>query len=409
VAAGDVGSKLLAFAATTLMVRLATPAQMATLSLFVTLQTVLLQLTDLGLGVSMVRHLAGQRAEPETERAFVRTVLIARLLLMGVVGIPVVTLGPWLLTHVLHRPLFLEPLYFATLSIVGGGLLALAISYLQARRRFLALSLLRMGEGGGKLLLLAGLVLFIGFSVRGVLWIQVLVLLLLGIAGLFLLPARVLGGGSSRAEVHGLFVLSSWILLATLVHMIAFQLDTLMLGLLSTPEELGIYGAGLRLSSPLQMLAGILGTVFLPEAMQHREPAAARRFLLRSLRATVPLGLIGLLGAAAVSLPLPHFFPQYVGLRPVFLLLCLGLGSYALIAAGQGIVIARERTHWVAAVAIGQLMCNAAGNALLIPRLGARGAALATGVTWVLSTATYAALAWRVTCSRRSDPTPTKA
>jgi O-antigen/teichoic acid export membrane protein len=389
VASGDGVSKLLAFVGTALMVRLATPEQMGAITIFITLQTILLQLTDLGLGVALVKHTAGDGGAPA---GLERTVLTARSLLVAVVGLPALLAGPWIAVHVLQRPIFAEPVRYAALAIVGGGLLAFATSCLQARRRFLALSLVRIGEGSTRLALLLGLVLVLGFSVPGVLWIQVLAPLLVGLVGLSLVPRAAFARGGSRTELRELFDLSRWILVATLVHMFAFQLDTLMLGALSTPDEVGSYGAGLRLSSPLVMLAGVLGTVFLPEAMRHREPAGARRFFLRSLRLTVPLGALGLAAALLAGLLLPGLFPQYARLLPVFALLSAGLATYAMAAAGQGVVFALDRTELVAAVAAGQFAFNLAGNALLVPRFGALGAAITTGTAWVLSAIVYAAL-----------------
>lgn len=405
VASGDGASKLLAFVGTAVMVRLASPEQMGAITIFITLQTILLQLTDLGLGVALVKHTAGPGgpAGAGTPAGFERTVLTARALLVAAVGLPALLAGPWLAAHVLHRPIFAEPVRFAALAIVGAALLAFATSYLQARRRFLALSLVRIGEGASRLALLLALVLVLGFSVPGVLWIQVLAPLLVGLVGMSLLPRAAFARGGSRTELRELFDLSRWILVATLVHMFAFQLDTLMLGALSTPGEVGSYGAALRLSSPLVMLAGVLGTVFLPEAMRHRGIAEARRFFLRSLRLTVPLGALGLAAALACGLLLPRFFPQYERLLPVFALLSAGLATYAMVAAGQAVVFALERTELVAGVAAGQFLFNLAGNALLVPRLGALGAALTTGTAWVLSAVAYATLVlWLTRPSRQA-------
>jgi len=217
------------------------------------------------------------------------------------------------------------------------------------------------------------------------------------------MPRGLLARAGSAGEVRALFDISRWILLATLIQMLAFQLDSLLLGVLSSREQLGAYGAGLRLSSPLQLLAGALGTVLFPAAMQHRAPHAARRFFLRSLRVTVPLGVLGLAVAVAVSPWLLRVFPQYADLRPVFLLLSAGLATYAAAAGGQGVVLALERAELVAAVAFGQLAVALAGNLLLVPRLGALGAALTTGTTWVLSAAAYSALVLWLTRARAAD------
>jgi O-antigen/teichoic acid export membrane protein len=400
VASGDGVSKLLAFVGTAVIVGLASPEQMGTITIFITLQTILLQLTDLGLGVALVKHTAGSARPP----GFERTVLTARALLVAAVGLPALLAGPWLAAHAVGRPIFAEPLRYAALAIVGGGLMAFATSYLQARRRFLALSLVRIGEGASRLGLLLALVVVLGFSVPGVLWIQVLAPLAVGLVGVALVPRGALARGGGRTELRELFDLSRWILAATIVHMFAFQLDTLLLGAFSTPAEVGSYGAALRLSSPLVMLAGVLGTVFLPEAMRHRETAGARRFFLRSLRLTVPLGILGLAAALACGLLLPRLFPQYARLLPVFALLSAGLASYAMVAAGQGVLYALDRTALVAGVAAGQFLVNLAGNLLLVPRFGALGAAVTTGSAWVLSALAYATLVLWLT--RPAGPPP---
>lgn len=185
--------------------------------------------------------------------------------------------------------------------------------------------------------------------------------------------------------------------LAGLSQQAYFYIDNLFVRPLAGEELLGHYNAGVRLMSFSIMIAQYASLAALPWF--------ARRWADGELGpALAKLGQPLFLGAAVVSgLAVPHaawlletlFKPSFVDAATSLSLLLFAMAVIYFGSLHLTAVIATGRTRTASWITVGALGINVALNALLVPRHGIDGAALATVVTEG-AVAVFAAVAlWR--------------
>jgi O-antigen/teichoic acid export membrane protein len=180
--------------------------------------------------------------------------------------------------------------------------------------------------------------------------------------------------------------------LAWLCYLAFNNIDMLMLGLMSTPEQVGLYGAAYRVLNQALATYYLLTQVLYPQFAQHR---AEERALMLGGRVLGPLFASGILIAAGIAaarrLILTIVFGHpFLAAAPLLLLLAWSIPldfvtsylSNAFLAWGM------ERKV-LGCTGLGALT-NLVLNLIFIPRLGARAAAVNTLVSYaVLLAALY--------------------
>jgi O-antigen/teichoic acid export membrane protein len=258
----------------------------------------------------------------------------------------------------------------------------------QARQKFGTLSVLRISEGGGKLLFILVFLAAGSFSLDVVFIAYVLVPGLVGIVGVFL--ARQLWvrmRDDWRVIGREIFGFGKWMMLSSFATMLLMRLDIFVLGAMlhDRPDEIGLYSAAVRLCTPLIVLTGSVATLFLPKALGLRSMAEMRSYIRRSLQVTLPLVAICGVYAVVVWLAIPAYFPKYTNAIPYFLLLFVG---YAWTIVGNPLttlVLSINRAHVVTIISIAQLVFSTASHYIFIGWMGAMGAAVSTVLMWFLA------------------------
>lgn len=185
------------------------------------------------------------------------------------------------------------------------------------------------------------------------------------------------------AALRGMLASALPLALLGLVQQAYVYADNLFVRALAGPEELGRYNAAVR---PFLWLAG-----FAAFATTSALPWLARRHAAGALgpaaaRLALPLFVAAALGAGALvpwsgELLRLAYGPGFEAAGASLGWLLLALLAVALGSALLTAVIAAGRMRAALGVAALALAVNLAGNALLVPRLGAEGAALMTLVT----------------------------
>lgn len=380
---GDAISKGLAFVASVVVMKLAHPEEMGAFVLFLAIQNVLFQATDLGLNVSLASLIASHQADRSRALSFVKAGLMIRLALLSGIVTPILLAAPWFFRSIVHAPHYILPFRYACISAYGTGLLSFATAYYQGFQRFRSFSSLRLAEGAlriGAILILVGLA---GFRLGKVMAAYALAPLAVGLFGL-LDPARTIrAAGWSRRELATLLHFSKWMVLSSLANGLALQMDVLLLGSMSTPAVLGEYGAALRMAVPYQIAANALFIVLLPRARSMTTPAEIRSFFARAMRYTVPAALILGIGGIAASPLIFHFFPQYQVASGLFRILAVGMSAGLALTPAGLILFALGRIDIFTWVNVAQLAFSLLANVLVIPRFGATGVAFDTAILWI--------------------------
>lgn len=176
--------------------------------------------------------------------------------------------------------------------------------------------------------------------------------------------------------------------------------DSIMLGLLSDMQSVGLYSAANRYAILISVVFGSISIVVVPmlSAAYHGGRRSAFHSLLRSARQWSILGALPLVAAMQLF---PGFLLGLFGVEfragtDVLRILALGHFISVIIGpVGQGLMMAgyQRITAWSTLfVALG----NIAANALVIPRYGAEGAAWTT----IVSISTLNLILWRILCWR---------
>ena len=175
------------------------------------------------------------------------------------------------------------------------------------------------------------------------------------------------------------------------------QIDIILLGILSTASEVGLYATSTRLASGVGVAEFAVNGAFLPVAARlYRSKEIGRLSVLSPKVALLGTALAVALAAPLLAFPKPIlslFGPQFPDAAFQVRILCLSF--LASVVMGQNLTLLSMTGHTRAiligtAVAMGS---NIAMNGILIPPLGADGAALA----WLSSTVLWdGVLIWQI-------------
>lgn len=340
------------------------------------LATIFETFVDFGLSVLATRSIARDRAV--AQRLVANTAALKLVLGAGMMAALVVTAR-------LLRPEADVRLacYLLGISSVLRSFLLTARHVLMGLERFGLDSLLVVGDrlllfaiGVGALVLGYGLIgLSVAFVVARVL-------------------ALVLAYVLSRSQVgsFGLeFDLAYWRELQTralplgafaLVLYVYNYVDTVMLGVMRTDAETGLYNAAYRVYEGLSSLPAILYSAVTPRLSlyfvgdRERHRRLARRGAVAALLLAVPVTLVSLLGAAPIMEVL--YGPAYASSAAVLQILAAGfVGVFPLLMLHAVAISANAERLSLRTAAVG-CAANIALNIVLIPMYGMRGAAAAT-------------------------------
>lgn len=186
----------------------------------------------------------------------------------------------------------------------------------------------------------------------------------------------------------------------TAVWILMHQLDNILLGVLLEDADIGLYDVAYTLSRVLVLFLVPVELLFLPvfSDLDHNRRADRMRQLYRLTTKwlvvfTLPVLLV-FTGFAATLLS-GIFRPAFATATPAFVVLALGFFANVLLGPSQQALTAVGENHLVLRGALAALACNVLLNLLLIPRFGILGAAVATGVSYLLLNCLYVATLFR--------------
>ena len=188
--------------------------------------------------------------------------------------------------------------------------------------------------------------------------------------------------------------------------------DKLMLWILRSSEELGVYAMQSNFTFLVLLLPGTVSQVSLPHLRRRlgetQSSGAAKPFLFDGTRllAYLSLPIIGL-GCLLLHLPIRWFFPSYAeAIAPGRVMI---VASYpAVVAALAGIVlIALSYQRWIMAIrALSAIVAGGAAAGVLLAGAGLVGVAAATAAGLVVHTVLAMTLAMRVTGASAAEALP---
>ncbi len=182
-----------------------------------------------------------------------------------------------------------------------------------------------------------------------------------------------------------------------LVFALYNYLDTVLLGVLRSDAETGLYNAAYRIYEAFILVASIIGTVLTPRLSRYilSDPEEHRRLAAVGIRgamlAALPISIAGFIFAPQVVTLL--FGSDYQASATALRILVTGFLVVFPISVYQAIAISMHAEHLLLATAVIGLVLNVALNVALIPRYGMYAAAFVTVVCEMIS---LALLAWGI-------------
>jgi O-antigen/teichoic acid export membrane protein len=327
---------------------------------------------DLGLAVWGTREVA---------RAPARVPELANLVLALRVPMAILTLGLFLGgVLLLDKP----PLFKLVIAIQGGALLGAAISLEFVYQGIERMGILAVRNVIVAALTLGGVLTLVRTPDDVVLASGVLVMsLLVGNGWVFLTYRRDFGSirlWRDRLPWRPVISQSLPIALSLVLVTINLNVDQLLLGLLRSPAEVGLYGAAYRILLAATIPAQIVVIAFLPTLSnsfgdRHSMSAQGHTLARVLFGLGLPIGVAGILLAPDL---IAIFGSQYAAASTAFAILMVQGGLYYVNQLyGQALIAWNEQRRLLAALGAGAIV-NVILNLLLIPRYGIEGAAIAT-------------------------------
>lgn len=200
---------------------------------------------------------------------------------------------------------------------------------------------------------------------------------------------RVLRAVQPRGELARWFRSASSFWLLGCLDVLYSQADIVILGILATARETGIYRVASN-GANLLLLSGMAASVYLgpriPQMYDRGEFTRIQRLLSLWARGTFAASLlvacvIWLWGSEIIRF---FFGMAYAGAYRPLAILCVGQLAYVSSGPGDLLLAMTGHERQAAAFAGAGAVCNVVLNAALIPRFGATGSALATTIAMLI-------------------------
>lgn len=336
--------------------------------------------TDFGLSTALVREIA---REPQRTPTLLRAAGWLRLAGVGLIF--AFAAGFWTLSSQSEAVRLLVVL--ACLTLPFSSFSAIGIAALRARQEMRVEAAVRIVVAIASLVALV-VVVHQGAGIVGVALVQLGAMVLTFLLFFGWTTVQGLATGGDRADRRAVGCLVQACLpfaVGVILGGLSFKVDAVLLQYLVGDREVGVYVAAYRVLEGLLFFPGLLGAALLPAlCAQMQEPGGrARRtselVLKYCLIVGLPLAVLG--GVHGHLLPVALFGAEFADSgRPMQILFVTTLPLW--LSAVTSTIIAASPRPWTNTALAGLMVVeNVALNLLLIPVLGAMGAALATAAT----------------------------
>lgn len=340
---------------------------------------ILVTVADAGLSQTGVRHIARLRAAaPEEVPAAIGAFLVLKVSIAAVVAAAVAAFSAPLAGATVDLPQGDLLLRLAALGLVPAALGGWASFVAQGLRRFGWVTASTIGTSA------AGLTVFAALAALGRLTVAAGVLAgaFLPLAGFaWLLPVmrgQRVSFARFRAHAESLLRFGGWLWVSTLLASVIAQLDLLLVNRWAAAESVGYYALAGRIAQSADLLNQSNFVALLPMVSALAGASAQRTYAAATLRRTVPLAGLLLLGALLAPAPIVWYFGgEYAPSGPLLWILMLSVALDLVLTPVLMLAFALDLPRELAASNLVRLLVLAGASAWWMPALGPAGAAWA--------------------------------
>jgi O-antigen/teichoic acid export membrane protein len=321
-----VGFQLVTWAMTLAVVRILTPDDYGLMAITQVFVNVVAGFSNLGLGDALVQQ--ENTPQPVAAAVFGVSMLLSAALtaLLALAAYPI---AAWY-----GDPRLVALIQVGSLGFLTNGLATLPRVFLTKSLRIRPMFVMELSSG------LAGSIVVVALAYAG---FGVWALMLGGLAGNVV---RLLGFAVLTSEyyvwpsldlklIRPLCSYGAYRTLSILAWMIFTSADTLILGRLLGPAELGVYNVALNFAAmPLSKIAPILNSVAFPAfAMVQHKPAEARFYLMKATRLMAIVAVPVFFGISAIAPEIVDivFGPRWVAAKPILAVLSVAITFRAIL------------------------------------------------------------------------------
>jgi len=394
--AGALGSQLIGFFLIPLYTHYLTPADYGILEVLDRGLGVLAVLSGLGLARAVVRYYFEQIDDDYRRRVLATGSLTVLASALGVAALAAV-FSPWLSVLLLKTPGYAHLIALMAFGIgldVAAGVPMAAMRAREQSSAFVAFSLARLLIGVGlNIWFLAGLHL----GLVGIIYSSLIMNLVTG-AALFILLLRDSGLRFDRTVQGDMLRFGAPVAPAGIPIVALHYGDRFILQRMASNAVVGVYSLGYRFGSVLgTLINNPFGLVWDPYMYKVADRPSAGRIYGRVLTYHQ---LITMAGALCLTLLAPNLIrlmadPKYWDATVLVGPVAFGyavFGAYNVTYSG---IVIKKKTGWLPALSTVAALVNIGANLLLIPRMGAMGAALATLISFAWLTITTGLISQR--------------
>lgn len=365
-----------AFLLNLIIARYLGPEDYGQLSLFLSIVLLVLPVATLGLDKSLLREFV---LHPQQARGLLRTAIVLRLL-SGAIGFLLAT-GAFYALEGWNENVYRIGLPIALTLFFGVG--SLLDYFFHSQQRF-HVNFFAVACGSAVALLVAILLIVLGAGLAAFAWlraVEVGATALVFVLFFVFLSRGQLGGEQADTSLRELFMRSWPFLLSAIAVGIYARLDQVMIGSLSTYEELGYYSAAVKMTEVWYLIPSFIITAMGPSILRLRGNDQVLKERMSRLYQAV--GLIGIVGFGFNALLANRLVPFIFGGEFSSAIGMLVVLSITILFAGMGgartiHILARGHDRIYAFTTILGMALNVLLNFILIPRFGGIGAAWAT-------------------------------
>lgn len=356
--------------------RILSPADFGALDITTVLAALVALLVPLEIGQGLARHWS-EESSAEGRRRLAGTSFWFTAVMFGGFLLLALALSPWLTLQLLSSPHYLHAMQIALVLMVGNGLLFSLQNQLRFElrsREFAQVSLVYGLLFTGLGLLLGG---GLGLGLEGVLAGQALgAALACGFAYWLLRDSMAFGVDPGRLRMLLLF---SWpLVLSGIGTYLSLYANRLILNAMTSLEVVGLFAVGQRVASIVGlMIVGVQGALT-PLIYAHYTESATPATLARIFSGFVGVALLACLGLALFAPELIRLFapPAYAPAAGLVALLAPAALLSQMYVFAPGIALGKK-TGWQLLVFCASAAVCLVLSYLLVPRMGAEGAAWA--------------------------------
>lgn len=375
-----------------LMARLVSKTEVGVYFLVLQVVTVARLLAEAGLPVGLQKLIAVAAAEEHFSRVrrYATVALGIVVAMSAVLGLVIAAAWPWIVTHVFEEPLLSPFLWVALLLLLMHGIEDLGSSYFRSRHQIAKVAIF-IGTPRNLFLLVSLMFAYVAHGSIEFYWLMILVLCSWVLSGITSLTLAAVDVGSMpsqpaapvRKVAREMLALCLPMMLHSGALLLFSSANLWVLGIFRGTDEVGIFGATVRLSASMAMVLTVINLIMPPHlARMHAQGKTLQmEALLRKSAAVASLiatPATAILVAFARPILRVAFTSEYEAGAPALALLALGYGFNAFVGSA-GYVLQMTGDHVrLLRITVVTAGINLVAVLLLAPRYGITGAAIAS-------------------------------